>query len=112
MSERKREARLPAPDERVVFDLSPVAELVAHDYHAAPGASVAAAIRRGGTWRVGAGVAGTLTREPGSPRVVRTTVYDLASVTKPLTALTLARLEKQGILRRSERLGDVLPELS
>ena len=48
------------------------------------------------------------TRRPPQP----TRLFDLASVTKPFTALALARLERAGLLRRDERLGDVLPALA
>jgi CubicO group peptidase (beta-lactamase class C family) len=84
---------------------------------------VAAAIRRGGAFSYGAGAAGRLwgpaspppgqpSEPPEPPRCVATTAFDLASVTKPLTALTLARLERLGALRRDEPLGAVLPELA
>ena len=102
-----------------LIDLTPVAALVTGPHRAAPCASVAAAIRRGGAFRYGLGAAGVLwldgTPPPGAgpaPPATPSTIFDLASVTKPLTALALARLERLGVLRRAEPLGAVLPELA
>jgi CubicO group peptidase (beta-lactamase class C family) len=56
------------------------------------------------------GVAGTLSREPGSPAVTPDTVFDLASLTKPLaTTLALMVLADRGRLRLRTPLGEVLP---
>ncbi len=60
---------------------------------------------------MGLGAAGTLwplALGAGAPPTTIHTVFDLASLTKPLTALTLARLESRGILAREESLGAVL----
>lgn len=75
---------------------------------AAPGAVVAAS-RIGAARRAGIGASGRLTRggEPVSAR----TIYDLASVTKPLVALTFARLERAGVITRSEPLEAALPSV-
>jgi CubicO group peptidase (beta-lactamase class C family) len=73
---------------------------------------VGAAARRDGAFVHGLGAAGRLWPDAGAPFATTRTVFDLASVTKPLTALALARLERAGRLHRDERLGDVLPQLA
>ncbi len=47
-----------------------------------------------------------------APSADTDTVFDLASLTKPVTALLLARLERQGIVSRSQTLGEIRPELA
>ena len=97
-----------------MLDLRAIAVRVVEEMGAAPCAVVAAARRRPEGWSFGAGAAGLLFREglgPVSAAEVGT-VFDLASVTKPATALTLARLERAGALSRSESLGAVIPELA
>lgn len=89
------------------IDLSAVARLVVDEHGAAPAAAVAASI---GAGRLsGAGAAGRIGGAAGARAATLGTLFDLASVTKPIVALTLARLERRGVLRRGERLGDVLP---
>jgi len=56
------------------------------------------------------GCAGRLSHEADAPRVDAATVYDLASVTKVLTALTVARRVEAGRLGWQDTLGDVVPE--
>ena len=92
------------------IDLSAAAALAVELHRAAPGAVVAAAVRRDGAFIHGAGAAGALW--PSGPPAAVHSIFDLASVTKPFTALALARLERAGRLRRDERLGDVLPSLA
>lgn len=53
------------------------------------------------------GTAGTL---PGGGSVSERTLFDLASVSKPVVAVTLARLAARGRLPLQTALGDVLPE--
>jgi CubicO group peptidase (beta-lactamase class C family) len=69
-------------------------------------AVVAAAFRVGNAWetRVGVGSA----RGPIDERAI----FDLASVTKPFVALTLARLAQSGRLSLGDPLGKHLPELA
>jgi CubicO group peptidase (beta-lactamase class C family) len=106
--------------EQPPIDLSPVAALVVDEHRAAPCACVAAAVRRGAGFVYGAGAAGRLWLPASPPRGAQAapppatlaTIFDLASVTKPLTALALARLERAGRLRRDEPLAAVLPELA
>lgn len=86
-----------------MIDLSAVAELVVRQHRAAPSAVVAAARRTPAGWAMGLGAAGAADVD---------TPFDLASVTKPFTALTLARLERAGILARTDALGAALPELA
>ena len=95
------------------IDLGAAARLVVHTHGAAPCAVVGAAVRRGGVWAHGAGTAGLLSQQYfGAPAASLATIFDLASVTKPVTALTLARLDRAGVLGRDELLGDVLPQLA
>jgi serine-type D-Ala-D-Ala carboxypeptidase len=97
-----------------ILDLSAAAAIAAVQYGAAPAAVVAAAVRRDGAFVHGIGAAGRLWIAPPAspPPATTTTIFDLASVTKPLTALALARLAKRGLIGRDERLGDVLPALA
>lgn len=97
------------PDE---LDLADVAAVAVHEFDACPCAVVAAAVRDGRRLRTGAGAAGRLWYGEDAPAATARTPFDLASVTKPLTALALARLERRGALSRHERLADVLPELA
>jgi len=55
------------------------------------------------------GAAGQLSREAGSPAVALDTIFDLASLTKPLaTALSLMLLAHRGFLRLSTTMREVL----
>jgi CubicO group peptidase (beta-lactamase class C family) len=95
------------------IDLGAAARLVVHTHGASPCAVVGAAVRRGGVWTHGSGKAGLLSNEDFGGRAASiATRFDLASLTKPVTALTLARLDRAGVLGRDELLGDVLPELA
>lgn len=104
-------------------DLSDVARVVVESFGAAPCAVVGAARRRPEGWRFGWGAAGVLWTVPpeatGSdqggnraPRATTQAIFDLASLTKPVVALTMARLQRAGLLDRHERLAELLPELS
>ena len=56
------------------------------------------------------GAAGTVSREPGAAAVTLDTVFDLASLTKPLaTTLALMVLAARGRLKVDASLGQVLP---
>lgn len=76
----------------------------------APGASLALAERRSGAWQIRLGSAGHLDRSGNRP-VSAETPYDLASVTKPVFALCLARLDAAGALSLADPLGRHLPEV-
>jgi CubicO group peptidase (beta-lactamase class C family) len=105
------DAREPASVDEGI-DLGAAARLVVDTYGASPGAVVGAAVRRGGAWIHGSGKAGLLSPALPARAVSIATRFDLASVTKPVTALTLARLDRAGVLGRDELLGDVLPQLA
>ncbi len=73
-------------------------------------AAVAGAARWNGGWSIALGAAGNLWPVqvgPAAPEATVATVFDLASLTKPVTALTLARLERAGVVGRTESLADV-----
>jgi serine-type D-Ala-D-Ala carboxypeptidase len=105
------EKRMRAPNESSL-DLSHVAALAAIELGAAPCAVVAAAKRTGDEVRRGFGAAGRLWPREDAPTARIDTIFDLASVTKPITALALARLARRGELLREEPLEAVLPELA
>jgi CubicO group peptidase (beta-lactamase class C family) len=89
--------------------LDEVARLVTGELAASPSAVCAASLRsEAGVARL-IGCAGRLTYDPEAPPAEKSTIYDLASVTKPIVALAFARLERRGVLRRDEVLGDALP---
>jgi CubicO group peptidase (beta-lactamase class C family) len=93
-------------------ELNEVAAIAVRDFDACPCAVVGAAVRGGRSFRRGLGAFGRLWYGEGAPGCDSDTPFDLASVTKPLTALALARLERQGVLSRQERLAEVLPDLA
>jgi serine-type D-Ala-D-Ala carboxypeptidase len=96
-------------------DLGSVAEGLVHQHRAAPCAAVGAAIREAGRWRLGSGYAGRLSPAPApgedAPLASADTLFDLASLTKPVMALTLARAERRGQVRRAQPLGELVPAL-
>jgi serine-type D-Ala-D-Ala carboxypeptidase len=100
-------------------DLGPIATLVVEQHGAAPACVVGAARWVEERWRHGWGSAGVLWTVPPpsssgaaeAPAVDPTYIFDLASLTKPVVALLLARLERAGVLSRAERLGEVAPAL-
>lgn len=94
------------------IDLTEVAAVAVRDFEASPCAVVATAVRHGAGFRTGVGAFGRLWYGDDAPDAHTGTLFDLASVTKPLTALALARLERRGALSRRERLADVLPDLA
>lgn len=78
---------------------------------AAPGASAYVARFAGGAWRVARGAAGVHAGRD-SAAVTPESIYDLASLTKPVVALTLARLARARKLAWEDHLGVLLPEAS
>jgi CubicO group peptidase (beta-lactamase class C family) len=74
---------------------------------AAPGASAAVAAYGDGRWRRALGVAGTHSRDDLRP-VTTDTIYDLASLTKPMLAALLARRVSSGELEWDTPLGTLL----
>jgi CubicO group peptidase (beta-lactamase class C family) len=95
----------------VTIDLTPIAADVVEGHGASACAVVAAAVLTEGGWRFGAGAHGNLWFGEEAPPASTTTLFDLASVTKPVTALAMARLERAGRLGRAEALADLLPHL-
>jgi serine-type D-Ala-D-Ala carboxypeptidase len=75
---------------------------------AAPGASAAVGLFVAGSWRFAVGSAGV--QSPFCPNAVEgRTLYDLASLTKPVVACALARLVRSGVLAWNTPLGEALP---
>ncbi len=74
---------------------------------AAPGASAFIAAWRGGRWSSALGAAGVYSIEDRRPVTVDT-IYDLASLTKPVIAATLATMVRAGAVAWDTPLGDVL----
>lgn len=86
-------------------ELDAIAARVVDVHRAAPGAVVACAWASNGSWTIDQGAAGCLA--PGAQPATPDAIYDLASVTKPFVAVTLARLVRSGPLTLDTRL-DVL----
>lgn len=82
------------------------ARVVVTKHRAAPGAAVAAALDE----RRGEGAFGTLTYAENRAVTVQT-LFDLASVTKPMVALLAARLAMSNVLSLDEPLSAFLPDL-
>ncbi|HEU4577071.1 MAG TPA: serine hydrolase domain-containing protein [Polyangiaceae bacterium] len=74
----------------------------------APGAAAYVARFDGSNWRSAEGAAGVHSG-PGSAEVTPATLYDLASLTKPVIACTLARLARAQRLGWEAPLGELLP---
>lgn len=96
----------PALTRRVERRLDSIAASVVTEWRAAPAASVATGSLASPALLVGA--AGQGERE--SP-IAPSTLFDLASVSKPLVACTLLRLERHGALSLAQALALHLPEL-
>jgi serine-type D-Ala-D-Ala carboxypeptidase len=86
--------------------LDAIARLVVDDTRAAPAAGVAAARVDGDRVLAAVGSAGTVDGRPATPH----TVFDLASITKPYTALTALRLHRRGRLSLEDPLERWLDE--
>ncbi len=78
----------------------------------APAAAIGAAVRRSdtGDWSRQVVAAGRLGAGPGEPAASVDTPFDLASVTKPVTALVFARLVRAGRLAWDTPLGALVEE--
>lgn len=99
-----------------LVDLTSAARLVVFDHQAAPAASLAAALRIAkGHYAFGAGAGGTLfghdADDPEALPASIDTPFDLASVSKPIIALVMARLERARLIDRKAPLRALLPEL-
>lgn len=77
----------------------------------APAMAIAASTRAGQHWSRAATYAGRLSAAIDDRATSEDTFFDLASVTKPITALTVARLVRAGELEYGEPLRACLPEL-
>jgi CubicO group peptidase (beta-lactamase class C family) len=76
---------------------------------AAPAAAVAVAVRRGRTWVTHSAAAGERSRSCRE-LVTASSPFDLASVSKPFVAATVARLVQQGVLAFGSTLESLLEE--
>lgn len=86
-----------------------ISRLLAAHVVSARVAPAACAGHVGGSAGLCIGYAGTL---PGGAAVSADTIFDLASVSKPIVACTLARLVERGLVSLTSPLGAVLPELA
>lgn len=75
----------------------------------APGASAAVGVRRASGWQFQSGAAGTLEAHSLRPATTQT-LYDLASITKSVTAVMAARLTAKHGATLATPLQDLLPE--
>jgi CubicO group peptidase (beta-lactamase class C family) len=98
----------PGPAGPAGRDLDHVARLVVEGHQAAPAATVAACQRTAKGWDEAAGAAGFL--DPGAAPVTPSTLFDLASVTKPCTALVALRLHRAGLIDLRAPLAGYLDE--
>ncbi|HEY3595569.1 MAG TPA: serine hydrolase domain-containing protein [Polyangiaceae bacterium] len=73
-------------------------------------AAVAAAAWDGTRWNLDSAAYGRLGAGDIEPKADRHTFFDLASLTKPIAALTAARLARAGSLEFSDPLGQWVPE--
>ena len=89
--------------------LDAIAALAVEEHKAAPCAVVACAHRSEGGWAIGEGAYGAL--EPGGTPATVDTIFDLASVTKPFSALALARLIRREFLSWNTELGVLLRDV-
>ena len=74
--------------------------------------AVGAAVGLARGWVQEFGAAGRLSYAPFEPGVTENTWFDLASLTKPVTALASARLARAGLVDLATPLGALLPELA
>lgn len=90
------------------LEVAAVAQKLVDD-RVAPAASLAVAATGPEGFRFACGAAGIRSVERPSS-VTASTPFDLASVTKPFVACTVARLVRMGLLEWNEPLGEILPE--
>lgn len=101
--------KLMHPDMRTA-ELDAMAHAFVVGAGAAPAAVIAVAARAGHDWRIAVGAAGR--RSLAHPEAVEpNTPFDLASVTKPIVATTVARLVRKRQISLATPLGDLLPEI-
>jgi serine-type D-Ala-D-Ala carboxypeptidase len=94
--------------------MCPELDQIAHELvirpRVAPGAALAVAALGPRGWRFAAGASGSRSFRDDRPIGTRS-IFDLASVTKPFVAATLARLVRKAALAFETPLGALLPEL-
>ena len=84
-------------------------ELIGKD-NVAPAVVTAAAVWRDGRWVTNVAAAGKLASGGHERAATPSTWFDLASLTKPITALAAARLARAGKLDLGSAIGSLLPE--
>ena len=89
-------------------ELDQLAQRVVDPYHAAPCAVVACAYLRAGHWHIDQGAFGRITFD--GPLVDIETLFDLASVSKPFVAVSLARLFRSELIAPDTPLGVLVRE--
>jgi CubicO group peptidase (beta-lactamase class C family) len=92
------------------FGLERLAHDLIHTDGVAPAVVTAAAKWRHGRWTVRIGAAGRLASGASERRATEKTWFDLASLTKPITALAAARLARAKKLDLRTTIGALLPE--
>jgi serine-type D-Ala-D-Ala carboxypeptidase len=91
--------------------LDRLAKELAAEKKAAWAVVAAGSVRCGDEWVSEVGAAGRLAEHATDGSVTTDTQFDLASLTKPITAMAAARLARAGALRLDEPLVDLLPEV-
>jgi CubicO group peptidase (beta-lactamase class C family) len=79
--------------------------------HVASAVATGAAVWKGGRWITEVGAAGRLAWGEGEAAATAATWFDLASITKPVTALTAARLARAKKIDLRTPIGELLPEV-
>jgi CubicO group peptidase (beta-lactamase class C family) len=91
--------------------LDRLAKELAAEKKAACAVVVGGAVRRADQWLTEIGAAGRLSEVATDAPVTEATWFDLASLTKPIVALGVARLARAGVLRVDAPVVAFLPEL-
>jgi serine-type D-Ala-D-Ala carboxypeptidase len=91
--------------------LNRLAKELAAEKKAACAVVTGASVRCRDEWVTAIGAAGRLSVRAADAPVTTATWFDLASLTKPITAMAAARLARAGALRLDAPLGKLLPEV-
>jgi CubicO group peptidase (beta-lactamase class C family) len=100
------------PDGISVVALNRLAHDLVFEHRVASAVVIGAAAWRDGRWITEVGAAGRVAWGDGEAAVTPATWFDLASLTKPITALCAARLARANQLELGAPLGSILPELA